>query len=105
MGTTLCFDFGNTRFKCAIFEGDEYKDTVVLENAAPENVLRLVNNIMPRRILASVVDHSRRNQEILLARETKFHKLSHQSKLPFSIPVAKPETVEQTGWLLSLPLQ
>lgn len=93
MQTTLCFDFGNTRLKCAIFQADEYKDTIVLENAEPASVLQLVKQYNAySSILASVIDHSQ-EIETLLASETKFHKLSYQSKLPFSIPVGKPETV------------
>jgi len=45
-----------------------------------------------KTILSSVINH---NPEIetLLAKKTKFHKLSHLSKLPFTTPVGKPETI------------
>ena len=32
MQTTLCFDFGNTRLKCAVFNGADIKEVIVLDN-------------------------------------------------------------------------
>jgi len=39
-----------------------------------------------------VVNHPA-EMETLLANHTQFHKLSHQSKLPFTLPVSKPEAM------------
>lgn len=93
MSTTLCFDFGNTRKKAAVFNGKEIVQNITLENDSTEIILSLINNYNPQRsILSSVIDH---NPEIetLLASKTKFHKLNHLSKLPFTTPVGKPETI------------
>ncbi len=93
MQTTLCFDFGNTRLKCAVFEDGVFKEIVVLENNSPETVGKLVQQFKPSKsILSSVINHNP-EVETLLADKTKFHKLSHTSKLPVTTPVGKPETI------------
>lgn len=93
MQTTLCFDFGNTRLKCAVFAGNELKDVFVLANSDGTAILECIEKYKPdRSILASVIDHPAAVETILRAR-TIFHKLSHQSRLPFSTPVGKPETI------------
>jgi len=91
--TTLCLDFGNTRLKAAIFNGDKIETVVTLTNDAVESIEQLVSAYNPgKSILSSVINH---NPEIenLLAAKTKFHLLNHLSKLPFSTPVGKPETI------------
>lgn len=93
MQTTLCFDFGNTRLKCAIFEEGNLKDLVIMEDAAPETIEKLIATYQPAKsILSSVINH---NPEIedLLAQATHFHKLSYTSRLPVTSPVGKPETI------------
>lgn len=90
---TLCLDFGNTRLKYAVFEGDEMKGVAVLENDSEQLVTELLNKYHPgKSILSSVIDHSTAIEK-LLAANTKFHKLSHRSKLPFTVAVGKPETM------------
>ena len=91
--TTLCLDFGNTRLKAAIFNGDKIETVVTLTNDAVESIEQLVSAYNPgKSILSSVINH---NPEIenLLAAKTKFHLLNHLSKLAFSTPVGKPETI------------
>jgi len=91
--TTLCLDFGNTRLKAAIFNGDKIETVITLPNDAVESIEQLVSAYNPgKSILSSVINH---NPEIenLLAAKTKFHLLNHLSKLPFSTPVGKPETI------------
>ncbi len=93
MSTTLCFDFGNTRLKVAVFRDGDMKEVRVLESDSPEVILHLLEELRPENsILSSVIDH---NEEIekLLASKTKFHKLDHLSKIPFTTPVGKPETI------------
>jgi type III pantothenate kinase len=93
MQTTLCFDFGNTLLKCAVFNNDDFIDTLVLENNDVSTIRQLIDQYRPTNsILASVIDHSP-DIETLLSSATKFHKLTSQSKLPFTTPVGKPETV------------
>src|SRR6266487_1517577 len=93
MQTTLCFDFGNTRLKCAVFHDDDLADILVPANNNVETIQHLIYQYKPARsILASVIDHNP-YIETLLAAATKFHKLTYESKLPFSTTVSKPETM------------
>lgn len=93
MQTTLCFDFGNTRLKCAVFEGRDFKEERVLENTDTAAVQQLINEYKPAKsILSSVIKHPPELEE-LLAKHTRFHKLGHTSKLPMTTPVGKPETI------------
>jgi len=93
MNKTICFDFGNTRLKCGVFEGDQLIDTVTLEDDNTSTIETLIQKYKPvKTLLSSVIDH---NPEIetLLASGSKFHKLDHQSKIPVTTPVGKPETI------------
>lgn len=90
---TLCFDFGNTRLKAAVFEGDKIKSTITLQDDSVESMRQLMTEYKPQKsILSSVINH---NAEIekLLAANTRFHVLNHLSKLAFTTPVGKPETI------------
>ncbi len=93
MQTTLCFDFGNTRLKCAVFNKDEIKDVITLADDSDETIKNLISTYKPNKsILSSVINHNIEIENILSAK-TKFHKLTHQSKLSFTTPVGKPETI------------
>jgi len=90
---TLCFDFGNTRLKVALFQNAKLAEVIVIENDGMETIDVFIKKFEPQKtILSSVINH---NPEIekLLASKTKFHKLNHLSKLPFTTPVGKPETI------------
>lgn len=66
---------------------------MVLEDDNPETVAKLLQQHYPERtILSSVINHPA-EVDALLAKETSFHKLTHQSKLPFTTPVGKPDTI------------
>ncbi len=93
MQTTLCFDFGNTRLKCAVFEDRIFKEERVLENTDDATIQQLIDQYQPAKsILSSVINHPS-ELELLLAKHTRFHKLGHTSHLPFRTPVGKPETI------------
>jgi type III pantothenate kinase len=93
MQTTLCFDFGNTRLKCAVFEGRDVKEVLVLPDASEKSILDVVEKYHAEKsILSSVINHDEAI-ETLLSKHTRFHKLNHLSKLPISTPVGKPETI------------
>lgn len=93
MDITLCFDFGNTRRKVAVFEKDILKEGLVLQDDTVETIQSLVSKYQPSKaILSSVIDHSPAMEDYL-ASVTEFHRLSHLTKLPFSTPVGKPETI------------
>lgn len=91
--TTLCFDFGNTRLKCGVFENDHLADVITVENDNDETITGLIKKYEPvKTILSSVIDHNPKI-ESLLAKHSSFHKLSSSSLLPFTTPVNKPETI------------
>lgn len=91
--TTLCFDFGNTRLKCAIFINRDFAGEVVLATGSADEIQNLLYQYSPQRsILSSVIDHNPAIEEVL-AKHTTFHKLSYNSKLPITSPVGKPHTI------------
>ncbi len=93
MPTTLCFDFGNTRMKCAVFVDGEFAQERVLSDHKQETIQALLDGFRPdHSILSSVIDHDP-ELETLLSRNTRFHKLDHRSKVPITTPVGKPETI------------
>lgn len=90
---TLCFDFGNTRLKAALFVDSALQELTVLKDGSAETVKALLDQFQPQKtILSSVVDHDPQIED-LLASSTQFHKLSHLTKLPFTTPVGKPEKI------------
>jgi type III pantothenate kinase len=88
---TICLDLGNTRMKAAVFEDGLLIGSHVLENDGLSNITTLLDEYKPERsILSSVINHNK-EIEVLLLEKTRFHLLTHQTKLNFSIPVGKPE--------------
>ena len=93
MPIILCFDFGNTRKKAAVFYETELKEVIKLPDDSVNTIQSLFDKHRPQQsILSSVIDHNPALEEILVS-QTKFHRLSHLSKLPFTTPVSKPETI------------
>ena len=93
MSKTLCLDFGNTRLKTALFENADLKEIVVLSENPLQHLKEIIEHYRPTiSILSSVINHDVQIEELLKSK-THFHKLNNQSKLPFTIPIAKPETV------------
>lgn len=91
--TTLCFDFGNTRLKCGVFFSDQLSEVITLENDEIETIQELLNKYMPgNTILSSVINHNTAIEK-LLNQKTSFLKLDSATKLPFTTPVSKPETI------------
>jgi type III pantothenate kinase len=93
MTKTLCLDFGNTRLKAAVFCGEEIQEIFVLKNNGLDDLSFILEKFKPdSSILSSVIDHDS-GVENILSGKTQFHKLTNLSKLPFTIPVGKPETM------------
>lgn len=93
MIVTLCLDFGNTRKKAAVFHDADLKEVINLPDDQESTVRPLLEQHRPHKsILSSVIDHNPA-LETLLAAQTRFHKLSHQTKVAFTTPVGKPETI------------
>ena len=57
MSTTLCFDFGNTRLKAAIFIKKELVEVRILENGTPQEMESLLNEFHPEKTILSSVIH------------------------------------------------
>jgi type III pantothenate kinase len=93
MPTTICFDFGNTRMKCAVFTEGRIIKEHVLENDEAATIQALIDQYHPDRTILSSVIHHNPAIEALLDKSSRFHKLDHQSKLPVTTPVGKPETI------------
>ncbi|MFN4894014.1 MAG: type III pantothenate kinase [Bacteroidota bacterium] len=90
---TLCLDFGNSRQKAALFEGEDLKEIRVLEDARTDSVDLLLTQWKPdRSILSSVIDHEVALIDLLSTR-TQFHQLNHQTRINFTTPVGKPESI------------
>jgi type III pantothenate kinase len=93
--STLCIDFGNTRQKAAFFVNDQLQEVVYFDDgnllaSLQEVVLRL----QPTRSILSSVIHHDEEVETFLAERTHFHLLDPAtSKLSFTTPVGKPETI------------
>lgn len=93
MSTTLCFDFGNTRKKVAVFRDAEIDKVLVLPDDSAGVLNALLDEYRPSKtILSSVIEHNP-EMETLLAGRSKFHRLSHLTRLDFTTPVGKPETI------------
>ena len=91
--TTLCFDFGNTRKKVAVFNESEMQETIILNDDDPTTITELLAKFKPEQtIFSSVINHNAAI-ETLLEKESKFHKLSTATKINFTTPVSKPETI------------
>lgn len=91
--TTLCFDFGNTRLKVGIFQQDEFLEEIYLPDDSDETIQALLRDKKPDRTILSSVIHHNENIEKILSEQTAFHKLSHLTKINFTTPVGKPETI------------
>jgi type III pantothenate kinase len=91
--TTLCFDFGNTRIKAALFVDSALRELIILQDGSHMEINSLIEKFQPQKsILSSVINHDVQI-ESLLSSKTKFHKLNHLTKLPFTTTVGKPDTI------------
>ncbi len=91
--TTICFDFGNTRKKYAVFHDDELVHQQVLAGDTVELMEDLCARYKPDKSILSSVVHHNPDLEKVLNQNSRFHLLDHRSNLPFTTPVGKPETI------------
>lgn len=90
---TLCLDFGNTRLKYALFQGEDIAAAEVLPDDTDGTLAALLDRHRPdRAILSSVIRHNP-GVDTLLAAACRYHRLSHETRIPFSVAVGKPETM------------
>jgi len=93
MTTSICFDFGNTRMKAAIFNNHELLEVVVLNDGSLVEIEGLLDKFKPLKTILSSVIHHDKNIELLLAQKSKFHLLGPSTIINFTTPVGKPETI------------
>lgn len=93
MTTTICFDFGNSRFKAAIFKGSNLEEIVVLPDAGIPTLENLLAKWKPSKTILSSVIHHDKAIENVLANAAPFHLIGPHTKLNFTTPVGKPETI------------
>jgi len=93
MSTTLCFDFGNTRLKAAIFNNASLIELRVLETGTVQEIEKLVDECKPEKTILSSVIHHDKAIESLLANKSQFHLLGPSTQINFTTPVGKPETI------------
>jgi len=93
MSISICFDFGNTRLKAAIFNNHELLEIVVLNDSNLNEIDALLDKFNPKKTILSSVIHHDKNIELLLAQKSKFHLLGPSTIINFTTPVGKPETI------------
>jgi type III pantothenate kinase len=90
---TLCFDFGNTRLKVAVFAGELIKEIIVLQDDSVSTIHQLLDTFAPQKtILSSVINHNT-DIEKLFGERSIFHKLTHLTKVNFTTPVGAPQSI------------
>lgn len=101
MSQTLCLDFGNSRYKCALIQQGTVEQEWLLEKNPLQQIADIVAHYAPKyAILSSVVNHDSAIEKFL-AEHTIFHKLSHESKLPVTPATqAAAATVGADRWAL-----
>jgi len=76
-----------------VFVDSALQEMIILQDGSNETINPLLEKFQPQRsILSSVINHDVQIEQ-LLSSKTKFHKLSHLSKLPFTTTVGKPDTI------------
>jgi type III pantothenate kinase len=93
MSTSICFDFGNTRLKAAIFNASELMEVVVLQKGDIAEITSLLDQKTPTKTILSSVIHHDKAIEVLLQQRTQFHLLGPSTQINFTTPVGKPETI------------
>ena len=93
MSFTICFDFGNTRLKAAIFNKKTLTELRIVENDNPVTIQAIIDEFKPEKTILSSVVHHNKTIEELLAKQSKFHLLGPNSLINFTTPVGKPETI------------
>ena len=89
----LCLDFGNTLCKGAILEGDHIINETIFNPCSVESIQDFyIKNEVTSAILSSVINHPLEIDNFL-NNTNSFHLLSASSKLNFTTPIGKPNTI------------
>jgi type III pantothenate kinase len=88
----LCFDAGNTRVKCGVFEDGQFLEEKFLPGLALTDMRNFIDSYAaPGGILSSVIDVPADTLAFLQSK--KMVVMGSGTKLPISLQVDKPETV------------
>ncbi len=91
--TTICFDFGNTRLKYGVFSSGQLIHQGLLTGSIDKEINAVVEKFRARRtLLSSVINHNPEIEE-LLREKTEFLLVGSGIRVPFNVPIAKPETI------------
>ena len=89
---SICLDFGNTSLKVAYFENNQFIEQCTVQDTI-ESMEEIIKKYKPSKsILSSVINHNIEIEEVLKSK-TRFHKLSHNSKLNFTTPIGSPANI------------
>lgn len=91
--TTICFDFGNTRLKYGVFSNGELIYQGLLTEATDAEIITVLEKYNAQRTLLSSVIHHNPLIEELLKKHTQFLLAGPGIRVPFKVPIAKPETI------------
>jgi type III pantothenate kinase len=79
--------------KAALFVDSALEELIVLQDSSYATINALLEKLQPQKtILSSVINHDVQIENLLSSR-TRFHKLNHLTKLPFTTPVGRPDTI------------
>ncbi|MEO5985368.1 MAG: type III pantothenate kinase [Ferruginibacter sp.] len=90
---TLCLDLGNTRSKAGLFLNDAFHQEVMFDPYDLESLKNILIEFKPQASVLSSVIHHDSAIELILSEHTLFHKISSLTKLPFTIPIKKRESI------------
>lgn len=96
---TLCFDFGNSRLKCALLNGADLKEERFLDGT-PGQLEAVLQELAPdRTILSSVTNHDPALEDVL-ARYGNFLKIGPDTVFPITVPSGQAKTVGADRWAM-----
>ncbi|WP_447640663.1 MULTISPECIES: type III pantothenate kinase [Chitinophagaceae] len=100
MPKILCFDFGNTRYKCAVFNKKDFVKEIVLQDGSLASIAKVVAKENPQYAVLSSVVHHDPAIETLLSEKTHFHKISYESHMAVGTPFPTKKSVGSDRWAL-----
>ena len=87
MSTSICFDFGNTRLKAAIFINTALVELRVLETGNVQEIENLLQEFTPAKTILSSVIHHDKAIESLLAKKTALTWIQFSNILVYDRPI------------------